>query len=457
MVMIIKNGTLVTATEMIKADIAVRDGKIVAISSDLSHLSCENIVDASGKLILPGAIDVHTHLAMPFGGTISADGYYAGTRAAACGGTTTVFDFILQDFGETMLDAVKRRDALCAPEAAVDYAFHIGIKDTKDELIATMADAVDYGVPTFKAFMVYDFGVSDGALYKLLEKSKEIGAMISVHAENNEMVNHLTEKFISEGKTDAWYHYMSRPEFVEAEADERAISWAKELNVPLYIVHLANKRGVEAVTQARDEGYQIYAETCPQYLYFTNEVYKRPDGRNFVCSPPIKGEESQKALWDAIKRGEISTIATDHCPFQQSEKDWGKDDFRKIPNGCAGVENMYPYMLSVANSGEISFNRVVEMCSTNPAKIFGCTEKGSLAVGKDADIVIYDPEKDYTISVNNMHSDYDHTIWEGVTLHGYPVQTYSRGRLVYDNGAFVGEKGWGQFIKRTLDIKNNNH
>ena len=451
--MIIKNGTLVTATEMVKADLAVKNGKIVAIASDSSDIVCDNIIDASGKLVLPGAIDAHTHLAMPFGGTVSADGYFAGTRAAACGGTTTVFDFILQDFDETMLDAIKRRDILCAPEAAVDYAFHIGIKDTKDELIATMSDAVDFGVPSFKAFMVYDFGVTDGALYKLLEKSKEIGAMISVHAENNEMVNYLSEKYISEGKTDAWYHYMSRPEFVEAEADERAISLAKELNVPLYIVHLANDRGVEAVKKARSEGYDIYAETCPQYLQFTNEVYKRPDGRNFVCSPPMKGEDSQKALWDAIKQGDISTIATDHCPFQQSEKDWGKDDFRKIPNGCAGVENMYPYMLAAANSGEISFSRVVELCSTNPAKIFGCKEKGSLAVGKDADIVIYDPEMDYTISVNNMHSDYDHTIWEGVQLHGYPVQTYSRGRLVYDNGAFVGEKGWGQFVKRKLDIK----
>ncbi|MFI3173830.1 MAG: dihydropyrimidinase [Bacillota bacterium] len=446
---VIKNGTIVTESEMYQADIAVADGKIISIGQNLSLDGYEE-VDATGKLVLPGAIDVHTHLAMPFGGTVSADSYFAGTRAAACGGTTTVFDFALQDFNETLLDTVKRRDAICAPEAAVDYSFHVGVKDVSGGLLDSMEEAVAFGVPTFKVFMVYDFGVSDGVFYKVLEKAKQCGAMISVHAENNEMVNMLTEKYISEGKKSAWYHYLSRPEFVEAEADERAIRWAKELDVPLYIVHLANKDGVAAVTKARDEGYKIYAETCPQYLHFTSEVYKREDGRNFVCSPPIKGEESQKALWDAIKRGEISTIATDHCPFQSHEKDWGKDDFTKIPNGCAGVENMYPYMLSMANQGEISFPEAVTLCSFNPAQIFGCEMKGSLTVGKDADIVIYDKDKNVTISVDNMHSDYDHTIWEGVEVKGYPVKTYSRGRLVYDNGEYVGESGWGQLVKRKL-------
>lgn len=447
--LIIKNGTIVTATEMFKADIAVKDGKIAAIGADLPADGAK-VVDAAGKLVLPGAIDAHTHLAMPFGGTISSDDYFAGTRAAACGGTTTVFDYVLQDFNENMVDSVKRRDAMCAPDAAVDYAFHVGVKDVHGDLLDSMKDAVDYGVPSFKVFMVYDFGVKDGVFYEVLKKSKEIGALINVHAENNEMVNMLTEKYISEGKGTAWYHYMSRPEFVEAEADSRAIAWAKSLNAPLYIVHLANADGVDYVTQAKAQGYEIYAETCPQYLHFTCDVYKREDGRNFVCSPPMKGQASQDALWAAIKRGDIDTIATDHCPFQQAEKDWGKDDFRKIPNGCAGIENMYPYMLAKANEGVIPFTKAVELCSTNPARIFGCKTKGSLAVGKDADIVIYDPEKDFTITQQSMHSDCDHTIWEGVSLHGYPVQTYSRGRLVYDNGEFKGERGWGKFVKRSL-------
>ena len=448
--LLIKNGTVVTDSEMFKADVAVTNGKIVAVGADLDASAAKEVVEAKGKYVLPGAIDAHTHLAMPFGGTISSDDYYAGTRAAACGGTTTVFDFVLQDFGETMVDAVKRRDALCAGNAAVDYAFHVAVKDVSGELINSIEDAVKYGVPSFKVFMVYDFGVTDGVFYRVLEKAKECGALISVHAENNEMVNMLVDRYLSEGKTSAWYHYMSRPEFVEAEADVRAIQWAKSLNSPLYIVHLANKQGVEAVTKARDEGYTIYAETCPQYLEFTSDVYKREDGRNFVCSPPMKGEESRQALWDAIIRGDIATIATDHCPFQSYEKDWGKDDFSKIPNGCAGIENMYPYMLSAANTGKISFTKAIELCSANPAKIFGCKDKGSLSVGKDADIVIYDPTVDFTITNDKMHSDCDHTIWEGVKLKGYPEKTYSRGKLVFDNGKFVGEKGWGSFVKRSL-------
>lgn len=446
--LIIKNGTIVSPTATFKADVCVDNGKIVAITAD-DGTDADKVVDASGKMVLPGAIDAHTHLAMPFGGTISSDDYYAGTRAAACGGTTTVFDFILQDFGETMVDAIKRRDALCAPDAAVDYAFHVAVKDVSNGLIDTIEDAVNYGVSSFKVFMVYDFGVTDGVFYKVLEKAKSCGAMISVHAENKQLIDVLTERYLSEGKTSAWYHYMSRPEFVEGEADIRAIQLAKSLDSKLYIVHLANKEGVQAVERARNEGYQIYAETCPQYLEFTSEVYKRADGRNFVCSPPMKGEESRLVLWEAIKKGLITTIATDHCPFQSYEKDWGKDDFTKIPNGCAGIENMYPYMLSAANEGKITFNKAVELCSYNPAKIFGCDAKGAIEVGKDADIVIYDPTKDFTITNDKMHSDCDHTIWEGIKVKGYPEATYSRGKLVFKDGEFLGERGWGKFIKRS--------
>lgn len=448
--MIIKNGTVVTASDMFKADIGVENGKIVLISERIDESLAKNVVDAQGKLVLPGAIDAHTHLAMPFGGTISSDDYFTGTRAAACGGTTTVFDFVLQDFGETMVDAVKRRDALCAGNAVVDYSYHVAVKDVSGELLDSIEDCVKFGVPSFKVFMVYDFGVTDGVFYKVLRKAKECGALIGVHAENNEIIKTLIAQYLSEGNTSAWYHYMSRPEFVEAEADLRAIQWAKAAGTKLYIVHLANKGGLEAVTKAKDEGIEIYAETCPQYLEFTCDVYKREDGRNFVCSPPMKGEESRQALWEGIKRGEIDTIATDHCPFQSYEKDWGKDDFTKIPNGCAGIENMYPYMLSAANDGKIPFTKAVEICSANPARIFGCTNKGSIAIGKDADIVIYDPDMHFTITNDKMHSACDHTIWEGVELNGYPVQTYSRGNLVYDRGNFVGEKGWGQFVKCKL-------
>ena len=451
MKLIIKNGTIVTQSESYKADILVEDGKISAIGTAFNEEGA-NVVDALGKLVLPGAIDAHTHLAMPFGGTVSADNYLAGTRAAACGGVTTVFDYPMQRKGSGIIETIEARKEMCDEEACVDYAFHCCITDLNDgAILDEFKDAVDYGVTSFKCFLVYKkegMMVDDGTLVKILLKAKETGAITNIHAENPDVIDLNIEKFLKEGKTSAWYHYLSRPEFVEAEADKRAIHWAKSVDAPLYLVHMADKEGLEAAIAAKMDGNDIYIETCPQYLEFTCDVYKREDGRNFVCSPPMKGQESQDALWKALKTGAIDTVATDHCPFQSYEKDWGKDDFTKIPNGCAGVENLYPYMLSAANEGKLSFNRVVELCSFNPAKIFGCTEKGSIAVGKDADIVIYDTEKEFTISIDNMHSDYDHTIWEGKKLHGYPVMTYVRGNLVYDNGEFVGKPGLGEFVKR---------
>ncbi|NJP40597.1 dihydropyrimidinase [Oscillospiraceae bacterium HV4-5-C5C] len=448
--LLIKNGTLISSQGKIKADLAVDGEKISAVAQSIPTGSAKKVIDADGLFVLPGAIDAHTHLAMPFGGTISSDDYFAGTRAAACGGTTTVFDFAMQDFGEKLTDTVLRRNALAAPQAAVDYAFHVAIKDLRDDLIHSLREAVDFGVPSFKVFMVYDFGVSDGDMLQILQEARACGALISVHAENREVIASRVSQYLAEGHGSAWYHYLSRPEFVEAEADERAIRWAREADTPLYIVHLANREGVKIVEKARAEGLTVYAETCPQYLEFTCDVYKRPDGRNFVCSPPMKGQASQDELWAAINRGVISTIATDHCPFQSYEKDWGKDDFTKIPNGCAGVENMFPYMLSKAGEGRVSYEKVIELCCENPARIFGCQTKGVLAPGKDADIVLYDPQQDFTITQDKMHSDCDHTIWEGVSLHGYPLQTYSRGRLVYDRGSFVGQEGWGKLLKRRL-------
>lgn len=454
--LLIKNGMIVTAKESFIADIAVKAGKIACIGSDL-NIEAAKVVDAAGKLVLPGAIDAHTHLAMPFGGTVSADSYLSGTRAAACGGVTTVFDYPMQRSGKGIMETVEARKDVCDPEACVDYAFHCIITDLNgDTILDEFEEAVANGITSFKCFLVYKkegMMVDDATLIKVLLKAKETGAITNIHAENPDVIDLNIAQFLKEGKTSAWYHYLSRPEYVEAEADKRAVHWAKSVDAPLYIVHMADKEGLEAAVAAKREGAPIYVETCPQYLEFTCDVYKREDGRNFVCSPPIKAQQSQDALWEAIKKGDIDTVATDHCPFQSYEKDWGKDDFTKIPNGCAGIENLYPYMLSAANEGKITFNRAVELCSTNPAKIFGCSSKGSLMVGKDADIVIYDPKKDFTISVNNMHSDYDHTIWEGKTLHGYPVQTYVRGTLVYDNGDFVGTPGFGQFIKREPNLK----
>jgi dihydropyrimidinase len=445
---LIKNGTIITATDTYQADLAINDGKLAMIGRDL-EMTGVKVIDATDQYVLPGAIDAHVHLETPVGSLISADSYESGTRAAACGGVTTVFDFAVQSKGQGLVEAVAERIKIFKPQACIDFAFHTVITDLTPAVLNEFAKSVTYGVPSFKLYMVYkDLMVDDGVLAEALEKSKETGALIAVHAENPALIDHRIKKLLAAGKTSAWHHYESRPEFVEAEAIKRAIHLAKAFDAPLYIVHLACKEGLDEVTKARDKGYEIYAETCPQYLNFTKEVYRREDGRNFVCSPPIKGQESQDALWKGIQRGDVVTVATDHCPFQSFEKDLGKDDFSKIPNGCMGIENLYPYMLSAANQGRISFNKAVEVCATNVAKIFGCApEKGTIAIGSDADIVIYDPRKKFIVSKGNMHSNVDYTIWEGFEMKGYPIMTFSRGKLVFSEDKFVGEAGWGQFVK----------
>jgi dihydropyrimidinase len=472
--LLFKGGTVVTAKSTFKADVAVKNGKISAIGANIKPEKNTEVVDAKGKMILPGAIDGHTHLAMPFGGTISTDDYFTGTRAAACGGTTTVFDFVLQGVGETMDKALKRRDKICKADGpAVDYSYHIGVGDvTTPKMLASMDKCMEMGVSTFKVFMVYDFGVDDGQFFETLQHAAKIGALVGVHAENREVNNALIKRYLAEGKTEPWYHYMSKNEDVAGEADVRAINLAKMAGAPLYIVHLDNKQGVEAVAQARAEGYPIFAETCPQYLYFTKDVYKKgiPElrlrARDFVCSPPMKGKPSQDALWNGIKTGAVSTLATDHCPFTKKEKDWGiktktggKGNFTTIPNGCAGIENMYPYILSEANKGRISFNKAVEISATNPAKLFGIDYcKGAIEIGKDADIVVYDPKKDFQVSnKRNQHGALDHTIWEKAKFKGYPVATYCRGKLVFDGKDYVGKSGDGQFVRqRKIKLKGPN-
>lgn len=455
--LLIKNGTVITAGSRFDADIAVTGGKISAVGTDIRAEAGVKTVDASGLYVLPGGIDVHTHLQMPLMTTHSADSYESGTRSAACGGVTTVFDYTLQEKGEGLLDIVKQRDALCAPSACVDYAFHTGISDVRPEVLEEMEASVKYGVSSFKVYLVYDFGVTDADLYRVLRRAKQVGALVTVHAENKGIIDLNVKEFAEQGRLDAWHHYLSRPEFVEEEADLRAIGFAKSLGAPLYLVHLANSGGMRAVRQARAEGYPVYAETCPQYLHFTSEVYKRPDGCRFICSPPIKGQESQDALWEGIRSGDIQTVATDHCPFQSYEKEWGRDDFRKAPNGCMGIENLYPYLLSEANQGRIPFEKAVELCSYNPARLFGCPDKGEIRPGADADIVLYDPNRKFTVTKSSMHSPIDYTIWEGTELAGYPVQTYLRGQLAYRDGEFTGTPGSGRFIKRRPIRLNGPH
>ncbi len=450
--LLIRDGTVITASQKTEADVAVKDGKIAALMAPGAKAEAKETVSAGGMYILPGAIDLHTHLALPFGGTTSTDDYESGTRSALCGGTTMVFDYATpEDPEEPLADFLDRRRAMADAQVCSDYAFHLVLNHPDEKVLSELPQVMEKGVTSFKVYTVYDgMMVDDGFFFRLLEKSKELGGLVCVHAENKDMIDLYVERYKQEGKLSPWYHYMSRREFIEAEADIRCIHWAKELDAPLYIVHLANKEGVEALEAARNQGYDILAETNPLYLRYNCQIYRQENGRNYVCSPPIKGEESRQKLWQALKAGSIDTVATDHCPFLQAEKDWGLHDFTKIPNGCDGVETRYPYLLSEANKGNISFEKVVETCCTNPARIFGCApQKGTVAVGSDADLVIYDPTKEVTVTNDILHSKIDHTVWEGTKLTGYPVQTYVRGELVYRDGQFLGSAGSGRFIKRT--------
>lgn len=449
---IIKGGTIVTACSMYEADLEVKDGRIVTIGQNLDTEGKE-IVDASGKFVLPGAIDLHTHMSDPFGGTISSDSELTGSRAAACGGVTTMFDFATQNHGMHLMEAVEEKKRKFEGNACIDYTLHCIVTDLleSDCVLDEFKDVVDAGVNTFKCYTVYKkegLMVGDEEMLKIMTTAAGVGGMMTLHAENAGMVDYLTERYKKEGKTSPWYHYQSRPELVAAEADQRAIDMAMNLNVPLYIVHMDNKQGLVAAANARREGYPIFVETCPHYLEFNSGVYRREDAVKFVCSPPIKNEESRQALWAGIRNGDVDTVATDHCPFTLEEKNWGKDDFTKIPNGCGGIENRYPYLLSAAHDGKISYSKAVEVCCENPAKIFGCREKGSLEIGKDADIVIYDPEKIVKCGSNTMHTACDHSIWDGYEYHGYPVQTYLRGKLIMDQGEYVGTPDDGHFVKR---------
>jgi len=448
-----KGGTVVAAGEMFAADVLVRGETIAAIGL---HLPSENalVVDVSGKILLPGAIDAHTHLECVCSGIATSDDYFSGTRGAACGGTTTVIDYLLQSQGERLPDTLAPRVAMATPKAAVDFAFHIGVSDlSTPELLHSVRDAVAAGVSSFKAYMVYDFGLDDGALYRLLCETAAAGAITTVHAENRGLLDTRVRQYLAEGKTDAWWHYRSRDEAVAGEANRRAIALAKAAGAPLYLVHLTDEDGVAAVTEARDQGLPIFAETCPQYLNFTSEVYRSQRGQDYVCSPAIKGAASQRALWAGLARGDVSTVATDHCPFTRAQKDYGlrlpdgrPGNFTTIPNGCDGLETMYPYLLTQANLGRIPFTLAAAVCAANPAKLFGLDDrKGSLRPGLDADIVVFDPAVDGAVHAEQLHGNLDHTIWEDTALHGLVVQTWLRGTQVYTDGQFTGQAGGGRF------------
>jgi len=457
MSLLIQNGLVVTSTGSYTADVYVEDGKIKTIGANLD-IAAQTIVDAKGKYVLPGAIDPHTHLAMPFMGTSAQDDYETGTIAAACGGVTCVVDFDLQQKGESILQALERKKSWAKDKVVVDYSLHPAIMDPRPEVIDEIKDAIQkYGTPSFKIFMVYDFRVDDATMIRLLKETKKYGGLVQVHAENVHIIDHLNEEFEKAGKLAPYYHAKSRPNIAEEEAVSRAAKMVEMTGSRIYIVHLSSKEGLDRVKEARNKGVNVFAETCPQYLLLDEERYKESgfNGAKYVMSPPLRTKESNKALWEGINQGHVQVVATDHCPFDiKGKKDMnGTDDYKKIPNGAPGIETLLILMHSEGVvKGRISLEKMVDVLSTATAKMFGLADKGDIQVGKDADIVIFDPKQKFTITQEKLHMNVDYTPYEGMQVTGMPVQVFSRGKKVSewkdDHVEFVGQKGYGRFVKR---------
>ena len=452
----IVNGTVATASDTFQADIGIEDGKVAAIGKSLPSTNAAKVLDAAGKLVLPGGIDVHTHLDMPFGGTTSADDFETGTRAAAFGGTTTIIDFAIQYKGQTLRTAFDAWMKKAEGRAVSDYAFHCIITDLPDARLEEMNELVREGVTSFKLFMAYPgvFMLDDASIFKALRTTSKNGAMVCMHAENGGAIDVIVQQALAEGKTAPKYHALTRPTTAEAEAVSRAVALAEMADAPLYIVHLSCNAALEKVREARDRGLPVYAETCPQYLYLSLEDMDVPgfEAAKYVFTPPLREKWNQEKLWNGLKHDQLSVVSTDHCPFCfKEQKEMGKGDFTKIPNGGPGIEHRMSLIYSggVA-AGRFSVNRFVELTSTTPAKLFGLyPRKGTIAVGSDADLVIFDQKRQHTISATTHHMRVDYSMFEGITVTGMPDIVLSRGRVLVQGDQFLGKPGAGSFIKRS--------
>jgi dihydropyrimidinase len=458
MSLLIANGRIITASDDYVADVYCDGGVVTAIGKDLpSHrFPAEHTIDASDKYVIPGGIDVHTHLNMPFGGTTSADDFESGTIAAAFGGTTSIVDFAIQYRGSTMRHALddwrKRADG----KAVIDYGFHMIVTELEDAGLGDMDRLVrDEGITSFKLFMAYPgvFMVDDQTIFRALRRTGENGGLVCMHAENGGVIDELVKEALRKGETAPKYHALTRPPSAEGEATGRAIALAEMAGVPIYIVHLSAAHALGKVREARDLGLPAYAETCPQYLFLSYDNYEEPEfnGAKYVMSPPLREKWHQDVLWKGLAKNDLQVISTDHCPFCMAEqKALGRNDFSKIPNGAPGIETRLTLVHDGGvRPGRISMNRFVELCSTTPAKMFGLfPRKGTIAVGSDADIVIFDPNQSTTLSVKTLHMKVDYNPYEGRTVKGSPSAVISNGEVIVDGGQFVGKKGGGRFLRR---------
>ena len=459
---IIRNGSVVTATDTYVADVAIANGKIAAIGANLPTENATQVLDASSKLVMPGGIDVHTHLDMPFGGTTSADDFETGTRAAAFGGTTTLIDFAIQYKGQPLRQAFDTWMSKAASKAVCDYAFHCIVTDISGGQLSEMNDLVREGVTSFKLFMAYPgvFMLDDGSIFKALQTTSKNGGLVCMHAENGSAIDVIVQQALAEGKKAPKYHALTRPTTAEAEATARAIALAEMAGAPIYIVHLSCNDALEKVREARDRGLPVYAETCPQYLYLSIENFDAPgfEGAKYVFTPPLREKWHQEKLWNGLKRDHLQVVSTDHCPFCfKEQKELGRDDFTKIPNGGPGVEHRMSLIYSggVA-SGRFSANRFIELVSTTPAKLFGLyPRKGTIAVGSDADLVIFDPKRKHIISAKTHHMRVDYSMFEGIQVTGMPEVVLSRGKVVMQDDKFLGHAGQGEFLRRATYAQVN--
>jgi dihydropyrimidinase len=447
--LVISNGTLVTSEATTKADLGISSGRIAAIGTELSG---REKLDATGMLVLPGAIDEHVHLQMPVGEFTSSDDFFTGTVAAACGGTTTVVDFAEPKSEQPLVEALSQRRAEADGKAVVDFGLHMTLSQTNDDILAQVPACIDAGAASFKLYMAYEgLRLDDGGLLRALAALRDHGGRVLVHAENHHAIVYLTAQALSEGRTGPENHPLTRPDLMEAEAIHRLLSLAHITRTPLVLAHLSCALGLEEVRAARARGTTVWVETCPQYLLLDEEEYHRSgfEGAKFVMAPPPRTKADRAALWAGLAAGEVNTVATDHCPFfYETQKTRGLDDFSRIPGGAPGIETRLSLLYTHGVlSGQLTPERWVEVCCTEPARRFGLApRKGTLSIGADADVVIFDPERRVTLSVDSLHQNVDYCPYEGWEVQGYPVMVLSRGEVIVHNGEFVGTAGRGRFL-----------